>query len=296
MSVNRLTIIGLGLIGGSLGLALKKAKGDDIEIIGFARRPEVASEAIKRGAVTKTEPELRRAVAGSDIVVIATPLMAIREILSQISEYLSPNAVVTDVGSTKSQVLAWAGEYLPSNVDFIGGHPMTGKETSGLGDAEAGLFENCVYCLTPEANVNNESIKMMEEMVRWVGATPMLIDSEKHDALVAGISHLPLLLSSSLVSALSENELWPEMSKLAATGFLDMTRLAAGDTELYRGICATNQKAILDWIDRYIATLNKCRGLVSQDERGLQNILQDARNKRQEWFEKEGRRFRKQED
>ncbi len=296
MNSSKITIIGLGLIGGSLGLGLKKAKGDEIEVVGFARRPEVAAAAIKFGAVTRTETGLGRAVDGADIVVIATPLLAIREILSQIAGHLSPRAVVTDVGSTKSQVLAWAAECLPSDVDFVGGHPMTGKETSGLGDAEAELFENCVYCLTPAVDANSDSIKVMEEMARWVGATPFLIDAEKHDALVAGISHLPLLVSSSLVSALAESDLWPEMSKLAATGFLDMTRLAGGDTELYRGICATNQKAILDWIDRYIDTLREYREMVLKNEQGLQGFLQDARKTRQEWFENEGRRFRKQED
>ncbi|MBT4513268.1 MAG: prephenate dehydrogenase [Chloroflexi bacterium] len=294
--MTRIAIIGLGLIGGSLGLALKKAKGDEVDIVGFARRPEIAAEAIKRGAVTRTEPEMGSAVAGVNIVVIATPLVPIKDILPQIAERLSPGTIVTDVGSTKAQVIAWAAEYLPSNVDFVGGHPMTGKETSGLADAEAGLFENCVYCLSPSRDADGEAIKTMEEMARWVGATPLLIDAEKHDALVAGISHLPLLLSSSLVSALAKSDLWPEMSKLAATGFLDMTRLAGGDTELYRGICATNQKAILDWIDRYIDTLNEYRELVLQDEKGLQSILQDAREIRQEWFEKEGRRFRKQGD
>ena len=129
--------------------------------------------------------------------------------------------IVTDTGSTKAQVMEWAQEYLPPTVNFIGGHPMTGKETSGLSEAEAGLFEDCVYCLTPTPNTKENASESMVQLVEWVGAKPLFIDTQRHDELVGGVSHLPILLSAALVSTLAQSALWPQMSKLAATGYRD---------------------------------------------------------------------------
>ncbi|NQT71668.1 MAG: prephenate dehydrogenase/arogenate dehydrogenase family protein [Chloroflexi bacterium] len=293
MNVKRISIIGLGLIGGSLGLALKQSMGTNVEIVGFARRPEVAKEAVRIAAVDKTAAQLVQAVRDANIVIIATPVLAMKDILQEIAGHLSPNTIVTDVGSTKAQVLKWATEYLPPTVAFIGGHPMCGKETSGIDEAEAGLFKDCVYCLTQDSNSSKEALAQMEDIVNAVGARSVVLDAEMHDQLVAGISHLPLLLSSTLVSTLSKSLLWPEMSKLAATGFLDMTRLASGDPELYRGICMTNQHAISDWIDKYIDALREYQRTVMADDHELQKTLQEAREVRKKWLDNEGYRYKK---
>ena len=293
MSKKRIAIIGLGLIGGSLGLALKRAVAADFEVVGFARRPEVASYALSRGAVDKTEAQLTDAVSEADIVIVATPLMTFEDIFAEIAGSLKKGAIVSDVGSTKSEVMRWALNFLPSSVNFIGGHPMTGKETSGFGEAEAGLFDGCVYCLVPSEGVDAESLKVMEDMVKLVGARPFVVDAARHDEMVAGISHLPLLISSSLVSALFEDELWPEMARLASTGFRDITRLASGSPELHHGICATNQRAIVSWLDKYIENLKKYRQLIFENDQELQKSLAHARDARQKWLENEGRRFNK---
>lgn len=293
MNVKRISIIGLGLIGGSLGLALKQSMGTNVEIVGFARRPEVAEEAVRIAAVDKTEAQLVQAVRDANIVIIATPVLAMKDIVQEIAGHLSPNTIVTDVGSTKTQVLKWATEYLPPTVSFIGGHPMCGKETSGIDEAEAGLFKDCVYCLTQDSNSSKEALAQMEDIVKAVGARSVILDAEKHDQLVAGVSHLPLLLSSTLVSTLSKSPLWPEMSKLAATGFLDMTRLASGDPELYRGICMTNQHAISNWIDKYIDALREYQRTVMTDNHELQKTLQEAREVREKWLDNEGYRYKK---
>lgn len=293
MTKKRIAIIGLGLIGGSLGLALKQAKKDALEIIGFARRPETAAEAIKRGAVDSTEPSLLKAVANADIVIVATPVLAIKDIFREISGHLLPDAIVSDVGSTKAQIMQWAKDILPSKASFIGGHPMTGKETTGIDEAEAGLFKNCVYCLTPSQSASKQSVKTMEELVKWTGARPLFIQAEHHDKLVAGISHLPLILSSALVSSLANNPLWPEMSKLAATGYRDVSRLASGSPELNSGICLTNQEAIANWLDRYIEELKKYRLLIAEGDPGLEESLRESRNIRQTWLENEGNRLRR---
>ena len=294
MDVKRVAIIGLGLIGGSLGLALKQARGNELEITGFARRPETAEEAKARGAVDRSETQLTLVIEGADLIVIATPVMAMRDIFQQIADHLSPDAIVTDIGSTKVQIMQWAGEYLPPSVHFVGGHPMTGKETSGIQEAEAGLLQNCVYCLIPSPNAHPEALKEMQKLTQFVGAKSFLIDAALHDKLVAGISHLPILLSSALVSALARSPLWPKMSELAATGYRDITRLASGNPDMNRGICVTNQKAIVGWIDRYIEELREYRRLIlnsDQEDHELEKSLEHAREIRQEWLENEGHRF-----
>ncbi len=293
MAVKRIAIIGLGLIGGSLGLALKRARGDELEIIGFARRSETATEAVRQGAVDRTEAQLAQAVSGADIIIIATPVTTMKEIFLKIAEHLSPNSIVTDTGSTKAQVLEWAQEYLPSTVSFIGGHPMTGKETSGIDEAEASLLKDCVYCLTPAQNASQEASKIMEKLVEWVEARPLFLDAQMHDELVAGVSHLPILLSSALISALARSPLWPQMAELASTGYRDMTRLASGSPELNRDICLTNQAAIVDWIDRYIEELKKYRRLVLDGDQSLEKSLKHAQEIRQKWLENHGHRFKR---
>ena len=170
---------------------------------------------------------------------------------------------------------------------------MTGKETTGLDEAESGLFEGCVYCLTPSQGASNQAAKAMEELVRLIGARPLFIEAEQHDKLVAGISHLPLVLSSALVSTLAHNESWAEMSGLAATGYRDMTRLASGSPELSYGICSTNQEAIGNWLDRYIEELKEYRRLIVESDSGLEELLREAQKIRQRWLEEEGNRFKR---
>ncbi|MDY6911767.1 MAG: prephenate dehydrogenase/arogenate dehydrogenase family protein [Chloroflexota bacterium] len=291
MAEKKIAIIGLGLIGGSLGLALKQARGSKIEIIGFARRPEVAAEAIRLGAVDRTQPNLAAAVSDADTVIIATPVLAIETVLQELSDSLLPNAIVSDVGSTKTRILTWAKQYLPSTIDFIGGHPMAGKEATGIDEARADLFADCIYCLTPGEDARVEAVEAMQTMVEWTGAKPLVIDSKRHDELVAGISHLPLVLSATLVSSLAQSPLWPEMSKLAASGYRDMTRLAMGSPVVHQGICKTNREAIVDWIDRYIEMLKKYRRIVADDDQALQQSLHNARETRRIWLESDGQRF-----
>lgn len=291
MNISRITIIGLGLIGGSLGMALKRANRNDIEITGCARRIQVAERAVKLGAVDKTEARLEKAVADSNVVIVATPVMSVRGVFQQIADHLPENAIVSDVGSTKYEIMQWAEQILPSTIDFIGGHPMTGKETSGIDAAEADLFDGCIYCLTPSGKAGKESVNAMERLAKSIGASPVFIDPIQHDRLVAGISHLPLLLSSALVAMLADSGHWSNMSKLAASGYRDTTRLASGNSDLYMGICTTNRQAIIEWLDRYIAQLKECRRLIAEDEEALREFFIKAGQIRSDWLHNDGRRF-----
>ena len=285
----RVAIIGLGLIGGSLGLALKKAEAShskNLEITGYVRRPEAASLAMSLGVVDRVEMSLDAAVKDAGMVIIATPVLTVKEIMSRIADSLPPGCIVTDAASTKTQVMKWAEELLPRTVDFIGGHPMAGRETYGMKAAQADLFQGCVYCLTPPAKVSQKAVDRLVDMVKKIGATPFFIGAEEHDKLTAGISHLPFIISAALVSSTAREPSWERMSLLAASGYRDLTRLASGNPEVNAHICQTNREAILRWIDRFIEELERYRKLVSSGGKRLEGALAEANRLRQEWLNK----------
>lgn len=280
----RIAIIGLGLIGGSIGLALKQINEPGWEIVGYVRRSEVAPVALKLGVVDRVEMNLECAVKEADLVIIATPVLTIREILSQIAHCLSPGCTITDTASTKLEVMKWAEHLLPPRVDFVGGHPMAGKETYGIQVAEAELFQRCIYCLTPADKTSPQAIEKVENIVRKLGATPFLVDAQEHDNLVAGISHLPMLLSAALVSATSRDASWDKLSTLAASGYHDLTRLASGNPEVNAHICLSNKQAIIHWIDEFTRELARYRQLVDVGGKQLEEALAEANRARREWL------------
>jgi len=285
--VRTISIIGLGLIGGSLGLALKRSGG--WLVVGCARRPETARLALSRGAVDLMEAT-PQAVARADVVIIATPVIATREVFSLIAGHLRPGCVVSDVASTKVQVMKWAQELLPPQVRFVGGHPMAGKETSGLEAAEADLFQDCPYCLVTASSASAEAVAIIKELILSIGARPVLIEAETHDFLVAGISHLPLVLSTALVRATTQSSSWPQMSALAASGYRDVSRLASTHPRMSRDICLSNQGPILEWLDRFITELEKFRQLIGGGSDQLEKAFEQANLARQEWLGEKGQR------
>jgi len=278
------TIIGLGLIGGSIGLALRQGKKPGCEVVGCSRRQETVANALSLGAIDRGETNLKDAVKQTDFVIIATPVLAVKEIFSEIAPYLPSACIVTDTASTKVQVMKWAGEILPPTVDFVGGHPMAGKETYGIQAAEAELFRGCTYCLTLSEKASSKSMDTVKDMVKKLGAIPLLVDAQEHDKLVAGISHLPMLLSAALVSLTTKNHSWSKMSKLAASGYHDLTRLASGNPEVNSHICLSNKEAIVNWMDKFNQELEKYRQLVAEGDKRLEQALTEANKARQEWL------------
>lgn len=282
----RIAIIGLGLIGGSIGLALKQAGWRGAEVIGYARRRETSSLALKLGAVDKIELDLRSAIKDADIVIVATPVLTVKDIFTQIAPDLSDGSIVTDTASTKMQVMQWAEELLPSRVSFVGGHPMAGKEISGIRAANDDLFRNCIYCLTPLPQTKPAAVRIVRDMVNTLGAIPLIIEAEEHDRLVAGVSHLPLLLSVALVSVTTRNPSWQQMSRLAASGYRDLTRLASGNPEVSAHICLSNQAAIVSWLDVFIEELQRLRRLITDGTDEIEEALALANEARQKWLER----------
>jgi len=281
-----ITIIGLGLIGGSIGLALKKNNWRQAQITGYVRRKETGQVAIKTGAIDRFELSLDKAVKGSEIVLISTPVLTIKDIFLQIAPYLPSGCIVTDTASTKFQVINWAKELLPSEVNFVGGHPMAGKEKFGIQAADADLFKNSVYCLINDSQATPLAIQVIEDMVENIGAKPLFISAIEHDNLVAGISHLPLLLSVALTLTTTKDSSWSQMAKLASTGYRDLTRLASGNPEVNSNICLSNRSAIIRWIDEFSKKLNLIRELVDHDNKEIQRVLTIANEARRDWLEK----------
>lgn len=273
----KVAILGLGLIGSSWGLALKQwarteeGRNAKLEVIGFDVKGKVRSEAERKGVCDKTAATPMEAVKEADIVIVATPPIAVREIFEDISHHLVNGAIITDTASTKREVMQWAKDILPRNVNFIGGHPMAGKTASQEG-ASADLFAKCTYCLMPLTNASEESIEAISKLVQLVGASPHFIDPFEHDSYVAAISHLPFLLSAAFTNLTTSSEGWREISRLTAGGFQDMTRLAGGSVEMHLDICRTNSDTIISWLDRFQKSISEVRGLVEKsgflDERG----------------------------
>ncbi len=253
--MDKIAIIGMGLIGGSIGLALNRANRGTLEVVGFDTEPKAAKRAVKLGAVSKATRHLNEAVAGANMVIIATPVLAIRETLEAIAGMLSPGCVVTDTGSTKEAIMTWAEEYLPKEVSFVGGHPMAGRESSGIDAADADLFKGARYVVIPGRNASQEAIEAVLNLVQLLGARNFFLDAFEHDSYVAAVSHLPIVLSAALVTAAAKSPSWREISKLASTGFRDVTRLASGDPIMNLDICLTNRDGILYWIDEAVREL-----------------------------------------
>ncbi len=268
-----MAIIGLGLIGGSLGLALRRAQIPGLEVVGHDVEPAVRGKARRLGAVDREASSPAEAVRGAGLVVLATPIMALPQVMEAIAPHLAAGAVVTDTASTKAIVMEWARRFLPRSVSFVGGHPMAGKETQGIDHAQADLFRERAYCICPDPEARPGAVGAVVAMAQAVGARPLFIDPQEHDAYVAAVSHVPLLAAVALFRMARESPAWADMAPLAASGFRDMTRLASGDPHMSHDICLTNREAILHWLDRLTEELARLRALVAHGGKELFEVF-----------------------
>jgi prephenate dehydrogenase len=288
--VIRITIIGMGLIGTSLAMALRDADAKEAPlgptvITGYDKDRRAVGDARGRLAIDREARSLEDALHEAQLVVVSVPVQSVHNVFREIAPLLPNGAVVTDVASTKSQIMEWARELLPTTVEFIGGHPMAGKERSGAAAADPALFKGAIYCLTPSQRARPQAIELVEAVVRQVQAKVYYIDAAEHDAYVAGISHLPFMLSAALVDLVSSSPGWKEMAPLAATGFRDISRLASGDVEMHRDICMTNQAAIARWLESAAQLLLDLRDQVGAGESDqLLEFCQRAHTAREEWL------------
>ena len=284
----KITIIGTGLIGTSLGLALLQSELRNLELVGTDYDSRARSSAQKRGAFHKVENRLLPAIEGADVVVLATPVMAMRDLMETIGPGLPENAVLTDVGSSKRTVVEWAGEVLPDRSQFVGGHPMAGRETPGPENATADLFTGKPYCIVPSAHAREQAVSTVTTMAEAIGAKPFFISAEEHDSFVAAVSHLPFMVSVALMQTVSKSANWDDIAQLASSGFRDLSRLASGDAIMHRDISITNREPIVSWIDSFIRELYEIRSLL-KDESGpdpaaVGELFEAAHEERARWL------------
>ena len=257
----RAVVIGLGLIGGSVAHALSR-RGLAARVVGVDRR-EVVAKARKAGAIADgfTSRDLGKALAGADLVVLAAPVRQVIELLSRIGrENLAPGAIVTDVGSTKLAIHR-AAAALAAGVHFIGGHPMAGSEKRGIGHADALLFVNAVWALSPAPGVPARALARLDRAIRALGAQTVRVDPERHDRIAGAVSHLPLLASVALMNFLGKRgEADPLTLRLAGSGLLDMTRIAGSPYAIWDDILETNRdniRALVDGFSRELAATER---------------------------------------
>src|SRR3989339_1739020 len=221
----RIAIIGVGLIGGSLGLALKKAGRNDLQIIGIPHREETLKQAIGIKAIDEGTTNHVEGIKDADIVFICTPIHLILPIIDEIAPHLKKGAIITDVGSSKGEIVSPTEKKIPKGTFFVGGHPMAGKETVKLSAAEADLFNGKTWILTKTSKTSQKAIDKLKELISLTGAKIMELDPKTHDLVVAGISHMPLAVATALVNAIAGEEQKEAMAKTASSGFRDTTRV-----------------------------------------------------------------------
>lgn len=280
----RVTIIGLGLMGGSLAGALKK-RGDCREVWGVARREETIEEALRRDFIHAGTCDLAEGVEQAGLVVLATPVRTVLELIPQVGALAPAGCLLMDLGSTKARIVE-AMESLPPRLQAVGGHPMCGKEASGLEAAEADLYQGVTFVLTPLRRTSSEALILAQELIEAVGARPLLMDAGHHDRLVAAVSHLPYLLSAGLVAATEEAAAEdPAVWELAASGFRDTSRLAASDVTMMLDILLTNRQAVRESLSRFARQLNAVADLLeADDEEGLRSLMEQVQKRREGMF------------
>ncbi|MBX3000245.1 MAG: prephenate dehydrogenase [Caldilineaceae bacterium] len=279
----RVTVVGLGLMGASLCMDLVQGHLCR-EVRGVAHRTETALRAFFADAVDQATTDLHAGVAGADIVVLATPVRTIVNSMDELGRLLWPGTLVIDMGSTKGAICA-AMDRLPAGIQPIGGHPMTGKEQAGFTAAEPGLYVGAPWILSPLPRTSESALVLATELAQAVGARTIVLEPQRHDGLVAAISHLPFLLASALVHAVADVGAHdPLVWDLAAGGFRDTSRVAASDTRMFMDILATNREAILAQLDCFDAHLHELRALLADgNEAALSAKLARSQQLRAQW-------------
>lgn len=283
MGIKKLTIIGLGLIGGSWGLALKRSC-PEIVITGVDIEEDSLDQGIELGIIDKKNTSLIEGVKDADVVIISTLASSVIKVIKQISPFLKKGAVVTDTASTKANISLEIGTSLPSGVYYIGGHPMAGSEKQGVLGADPYLLENAVYVLTPESSTNQVALKKIETLVNLVGAKILYLPAKEHDEKVAAISHLPHLVASTLMNTVGKLESNQQgFFKLAAGGFRDVTRIADSHPLMWRDIFRENKEQVLSLIDSFKDSLEEIeQAIINVDEKpSAEDNLRDDKNKSQ---------------
>jgi len=270
-----ITIIGVGLIGGSFALALKKIKSNSISITGFGRNKEKLKEAKERGIIDSYTTDLLHAVKEKDLIVLATPVNKFKEIIQKIKEIIKKRCIIMDVGSIKGMLVREIEEMLPEDVYFIGAHPIAGSEKSGFKYAKSDMFKGVLCILTPTEKTNKEAFKKVKNMWQCIGAEVKELSPEEHDKIYAVVSHLPHMVAYALVNTV--RKISSEYLYFAGRGFMDITRLAKSSPLLWSGICVENKKNLIRIIDDFKKELDDIsKAIINDDMEKLEELFNKA--------------------
>ena len=276
--IDRIVIAGVGLIGGSVGLALKRA-GFHGKIVGLGRRWSSLKNAVDAGAVDSATLDYEEALSDAELLVICTPVDVMPSIVENAVKHIPEGSVLTDVGSTKGQLVDEMERLVPDGIHFVGAHPMAGSHKTGVSAADAALFDGSVCILTPIESTNTGAVDLVSELWKRTGARVETMSPQDHDFLIAAASHLPHAAACALIQVVAgtENERGKAMD-FAATGFADATRIAAGDPEVWKGIILHNAdmvSAMLNRLENELADIRKA--LDDRDEQKLMEKLERAK-------------------
>jgi len=288
MSEPKLTIVGLGVVGSSLGLALRKTQ-PEFTIVGHDKDSALARKAQDMGAVEKWERNLISAVEEAELVVIATSVPDVRKVLESTAPYLAENCVVTDTSSIKSQILDWAEELLPDTVHFVGGHPLVVGDSQDQEAATADFFAGATYCIVPSARAHPAAIELVTSMVRAVGAEPFFLDVAEHDGQVAGVEHLPMIMSAALLLSTTHAPSWRDLRRLPGETFWRATEFPSSEPEPVREVIFANKENISRWIDSYVDSLREIQDrLADDDEESWGALIEEVMDSRIRWLKGRG--------
>lgn len=282
--MKKLVIFGVGLIGGSVALALKKQANAPL-CVGVGRNQATLDKALALNIIDEATTDIAAALDNADVVLIAAPVAQTKSILQSIQPHLDSKTIVTDAGSTKSDVMAIAKSVLGAQAkQFVGGHPIAGAEKSGPSAAMADLYMSKNVVLTPSAENEKAAINRVRQLWLDCGANVIEMPAEQHDGIFATVSHLPHLLAFALVEDIASRDNADELFQFAASGFRDFTRIAGSSPEMWRDISFANRTALLDEINTYEQALAKLKKtLAAKDSDGLQALFERASKARNEW-------------
>lgn len=286
-ALNKLVIIGVGLIGGSFALALRNARMAK-HIVGVGRSQQNIQCALERGVIDEIATDMTSALHNADLVLLAMPVGQTAHIMAQIAPHLQANTIITDAGSTKQDVIAAARHHLPmqNRHHFVPGHPIAGTEQSGAKAAQADLYVNKHVILTPLPEASTDAVAQVSQLWQACGAQVSIMPADEHDQVLAATSHLPHILAFTMMNHLNRSTNHPEnMLRFAGSGLRDFTRIASSSPEMWRDICLANREALLKQIDGYQNELSTLQEMLKNNEsESLEKAFSQARSIRENWL------------
>lgn len=284
MHWQQISIVGVGLLGGSLGQVIRQLRLAD-RVTGYVRREASVAESERLGAVDQAQTDVRTAVKGADLIILCTPISQMRQLSEQMAPTLKPGALVTDVGSVKGSVVQELEPlFARAGAHFVGSHPMAGAEKMGVSAATPELFVKAVCIITPTPNSPPDLVQQLEEFWRAVGAVPTRLSPEAHDDLVSRASHLPHVVAAELANYVLSPAHPKEQALLCANGFRDTTRVASGSPEMWRDICLANRKNLARVLGVFIEDLQEFQlALEHEDRKAVAEFFAQAKQRRDQW-------------